>query len=219
MAPVLGERISQALQQLHAAQGVVFHPSTEPTALEGESSVQTVLLADGERVATDIVLFGTGVKPATELAVGLPRTEDQSLIADSGMRVMDGLWAAGDIVTFPLAGQQVRIEHWRVAQQQAVVAVANMLGGQQTYADVPLFWTFHFGKNIQVLGQARQWNHLELVGDLAGWDFIALQCQDDEVVAVVACGYQRALAALSQRMKRPIDLPQALALIEGLADH
>jgi NADPH-dependent 2,4-dienoyl-CoA reductase/sulfur reductase-like enzyme/nitrite reductase/ring-hydroxylating ferredoxin subunit len=213
MAKVLGERIGRALRELHEQNGVVFHAPAEPAAFEGESKVQTVLLANGERIATDLVLFGTGVRPATALAKGLPLADDQSLRVDAGMAVVEGLWAAGDIVTFPLAGQPTRIEHWRVAQQQAVVAVANMLGEQLEYTDVPYFWTYHFEKNIEVLGHAMAWDHLELVGDLAAMEFIALQCLGEEVKAVVACGYQRALAALSQRMKRPITREQALEMI------
>lgn len=217
LAEVLGERIGLALRELHQQHGVVFHAPTEPLRLEGTPHVQAVVLASGERIATDLVLFGTGVRPATEFAAGLPMADDHSLRVDAGMRAVDGVWAVGDMVTFPFAGQPTRIEHWRVAQQQARIAAANLLGERQVYADVPFFWTYHYGKNIEVLGHARRWNHLELSGDPHGDAFIALQCQDDQVAAVIASGHERATAALSQCMKQPLSRPQALKLIERYA--
>ena len=81
------------------------------------------------------------------------------------MRVTDGLWAVGDIATFPLNGQPQRIEHWRLAQQQARIAAANMLGGDERYLDVPYFWTWHFGKNYDYLGHAEAWDEVEFKGD------------------------------------------------------
>ncbi len=60
-----------------------------------------MVLENGQRVAADLVIIGVGVRPATEPFVGLPREQDQSLSVDAGMRVTDGLWAVGDIATFP----------------------------------------------------------------------------------------------------------------------
>ena len=45
-----------------------------------------------------------------------------------------------------------------------------------------------------------------------------LLCQDEQVVAVVACGYSRSMAALSERMKRPSARAQALALINAFGE-
>ncbi|MGC1331129.1 FAD-dependent oxidoreductase [Pseudomonas sp.] len=215
MAKVLGDEIGRALRDLHQQHGVVFHAPTEPVAVEGDTHVQTVLLANGERLATDLVLFGTGVKPATDLLKGLPLAQDQSLLVDTHLSAAEGLWAAGDMVTFPFNGQAVRIEHWRVAQQQAWVAVDNLLGDAQVYADVPFFWTYHHNKTLEVLGHASDWDHTTLEGDLPRFQFIALHCRADQVLAVVACGYSRAMAALAQRMKQPLGREQAQALIHS----
>lgn len=55
--------------------------------------------------------------PATAFLQGVQLNEEKSLRVDAEMRAADGLWAAGDIATFPLSGRPVRIEHWRLAQQ------------------------------------------------------------------------------------------------------
>jgi 3-phenylpropionate/trans-cinnamate dioxygenase ferredoxin reductase subunit len=66
-----------------------------------------------------------------------------------------------------------------------------------------------------VLGHGRHWNRIEYVGEPEQGDFIALQCIDDQVEAVIAKGYGRAMAVLSQRMKRPLSSKDARELIDA----
>ena len=133
---------------------MTFHGPTEVKLIEGQGQVEAVVLANGERLQTALVVLGTGVSPATAFLHGVPLGEDKSVRVDADMRAAPGLWAAGDIATFPLAGRPVRIEHWRLAQQQGVIAAANMLGEQRRYADVPFFWTYQHGVTFEVLGHA-----------------------------------------------------------------
>lgn len=216
LAKQLGQRIGRSLRDLHQRNGVIFHPDTEAVGLEGTSRVEAVMLRDGTRLDTDLVLFGTGIKPATGLTRGLSLADDQSLQADGQMRVAEGLWAAGDMLTLPLAGRPLRLEHWRLAQQQAFLAAGNMLGGHREFADVPFFWTYHYGKTFEVLGHARDWTHIEYLGEPERQCFIALLCVDEQVESVVACEHQRTMAVLAQRMQRPLSRSEALALIEAV---
>ncbi|MDS5562641.1 hypothetical protein RLF19_01350, partial [Streptococcus pneumoniae] len=75
-------------------------------------------------------------------------------------------------------------------------------GEQRRYADVPFFWTYQHGVTFEVLGHAQDWNRIEFVGEPETGDFIALQCVNEQVEAVIARGYSDAMAALSQRMKQ-----------------
>lgn len=213
LARQLGERIGRCIRELHERKGITFHGPTEVERIEGLEKVEAVQLANGERLPTSLVVLGTGVKPATAFLQGVPLSEDKSVRVDAEMRAADGLWAAGDIATFPLTGRPVRIEHWRLAQQHGVIAAANMLGEQRRYADVPFFWTYQHGRTYEVLGHARDWNRIEFVGEPEKGDFVALQCVDERVEAVIAKGYSDAMATLSQRLKRPLGLQEALALI------
>lgn len=213
LARQLGERIGRSIRELHERKGVIFHGPTEVERIEGQGKVEAVQLANGERLQTPLVLLGTGVRPATAFIQGVLLSEDKSVQVDAEMRAADGLWAAGDIATFPLSGRPVRIEHWRLAQQHGVIAAANMLGEQRRYTDVPFFWTYQHGRTYEVLGHARDWNRIEFVGEPEKGNFIALQCVDERVEAVIAKGYSDAMATLSQRLKRSLTLQEALALI------
>lgn len=216
-AAQFGDSIGKAILARHRANGVVYHSEGEAARIEGAEKVEAVVLDNGQRFSADLVIIGVGVRPATEPFADLPRGEDQSLIADDGMRVADGVWAVGDIATFPLNGQPRRIEHWRLAQQQARIAATNMLGGEEHYLDVPFFWTYHFGKRYDYLGHAEEWDEVQFKGTPEHPPFIALLGKDGLVAAVVACDEGRAMAALAQRMKQPLPVDEAWRLVRDFS--
>jgi NADPH-dependent 2,4-dienoyl-CoA reductase/sulfur reductase-like enzyme len=216
-AKQFGDSIGKAILARHRANGVVYHSEGEAARIEGTGKAEAVVLDNGQRFAADLVIIGVGVHPATEPFANLPRENDESLIVDDGMRVTDGVWAVGDIATFPLNGQPRRIEHWRLAQQQARIAATNMLGGEEHYLDVPFFWTYHFGKRYDYLGHAEEWDEVQFKGTPEHPPFIALLGKDGLVAAVVACDEGRAMAALAQRMKQPLPVDEAWRLVRDFS--
>lgn len=212
-AAQFGDAVGKAIRALHEENGVKFVTEHEAQEITGSGKVEAVLLDNGLRLSADLVVAGVGVHPATEAFASLPREKDQSLRVDDGMRVAEGLWAIGDIATFPLSGQPQRIEHWRLAQQHARIAAANMLGGNEHYLDVPFFWTWHFGKNYEYLGHAEQWDEVEFMGEPEQPPFIGLSGKNGIVVAAVACEKERAMAMLAERMKQPLSIEEAWQLI------
>lgn len=212
-AAQFGDAVGKAIRALHEENGVKFVTEHEAQEITGSGKVEAVLLDNGLRLSADLVVAGVGVHPATEAFASLPREKDQSLRVDDGMRVAEGIWAIGDIATFPLSGQPQRIEHWRLAQQHARIAATNMLGGNEHYLDVPFFWTWHFGKNYEYLGHAEQWDEVEFMGEPEQPPFIGLFGKNGIVVAAVACEKERAMAMLAERMKQPLSIEEAWQLI------
>ena len=131
---------------------------------------------------------------------------------DANMLVAEGVYAAGDVAAFPAPpeGELTRIEHWRVAQQQARVAAANMLGGHAVYDAPPFFWTYHYGTNFEYLGHADSWDDEVVVGDVEKHNFVAFFLRRDRVAAVAACGQERLTAALAERMRTALTRDEAL---------
>jgi NADPH-dependent 2,4-dienoyl-CoA reductase/sulfur reductase-like enzyme len=213
----LGARIGKSLRGLHEAHGVEFDAGTRANKLEGDTHVEAVVLEDGRRLAADLVVVGVGVRPATDFIEGVEREKDGGLPVDASMRVAPGVYAAGDIAAFPLPadGTRTRIEHWRVAQQQARVAAENMLGGSATYEGAPFFWTYHYGQNFEYLGHAETWDEEVVLGEIERQNFVALRLRNKQVAAVVACGRQRTTAALVERMREPLPVAEAVRIIES----
>ncbi|MCC8400350.1 FAD-dependent oxidoreductase [Paraburkholderia sp. MMS20-SJTN17] len=219
-AKQFGERAGRMLRALHESHGVRFYPGAKVASLEGEEgNVHTVMLDSGQAIAADVVLLGTGVAPATGFVEGLPLQKDGGVIVNAGMQAACGLYAAGDIAVFPLHENQepVRIEHWRVAQQHARIAAQNMCGARNRYADVPFFWTYHYGKNFEYLGHADEWDEIFIDGDIDHHRFIALYVRDGNVDAVLACEREALTARLSDAMRGGLSRADALAIIGATA--
>ncbi|MFB9127233.1 pyridine nucleotide-disulfide oxidoreductase [Paraburkholderia dipogonis] len=213
-----GERAGAMFRALHERNGVVFHLEAKVASLEGEEgNVHQVMLENGEHVAAEVVLLGTGVTPATGFVEGLPLQKDGGVLVNAGMQAACGLYAAGDIAVFPLHEDQepVRIEHWRVAQQHARIAAQNMCGARHRYAGVPYFWTYHFGKNFEYLGHASEWDEIVTDGDLDRQQFLSLYLKDDKVVAVLACEREAQTAQLIDAMRSGVSRADALAIVGG----
>ncbi len=191
--PVLGWRIAAMLRRLHEANGVVFRGRARVAAIEAGH----VRLENGERIPADLVLAGVGVRPATEFAAGLGLAEDGGLDTDAGMRVADGIFAAGDSARFPFGDGRIRVEHWRVAQQHARVAARNMLGGNARFEQPPFFWTYHYGRRIEVHGHAASFDRVEIEGDLDAQDFVGRIIRGDALVGLVGCNRDTELAGMA----------------------
>ncbi|WP_341963879.1 FAD-dependent oxidoreductase [Pseudomonas sp. RC10] len=222
-ADQLGERIGKALRALHEQNGVLFRTHVDVSRFEGDGHggkkrLETALLNNGERLPVDLALIGIGVSPSTQFVDGLQLEKDGSLSVDSGMKAGKDVWAAGDIATFPINGQPLRIEHWRLAQQQARIAASNMLGAEKHYSDVPYFWTFHFGKRLDYLGHAAEWDDIVYLGEPETFEFLALICKQGAVAAVVGCKREREVALLAERMKQPLFKDEALMLIKQMSE-
>lgn len=220
-AAQLGERIGKAIRSLHERNGVLFRTHVEISRFEGDGvngkkALQTAVLNNGERLPIDLALIGIGVSPATHFIDGLQLEQDGSLAVDDGMHAGKDVWAAGDLATFPYDKKPQRIEHWRLAQQQARIAASNMLGGDRHYTDVPFFWTYHFEKRLDYLGHADQWDEIVYLGEPETFEFLALMCKEGVVAAAVGCERERQMALLAERLKQPLFKDEALMLIRQM---
>jgi apoptosis-inducing factor 3 len=206
-----GSELGRMFQRLHEKNGVVFRMESKVKAFVGDGVVRDVELESGERLPAEVVIVGTGVRPATDFLKGVALADDGGIPVDSSMQAAPGLYAAGDIAQFPLprSDKTLRIEHWRVAQQHARVAALNMAGGNEHYTGVPYFWTYHFGKRFEYLGHASEHDDVVIDGDLDTQAFIAYLMKDGLVAAAVACDREAPTARLAEAMRSTLTLAQA----------
>lgn len=218
----LGAQMGELILQKHLKEGVRFLSETEVLAIASDDgSASTVKLSNGQELKAGLVVSGIGIVPATAFLRNVPRNDDQSLSVDAFMRVLgvDSMYAAGDLVNFPLAGsnQRVRIEHWRVAQQQAKTAAASMMGLEQPYEEIPYFWTYHYGVRYEFFGQIPQQMELFVDGDLEQPKFVAAYLADSQCTAFFAANRESETACLLDCMKRegPLSLEAFKAILKA----
>ncbi|MEP7284177.1 MAG: FAD-dependent oxidoreductase, partial [Chloroflexota bacterium] len=163
---VLGRDIGLMLQKEHEDNGIQFRLNAGVKQFFGKDGVvNSVELSSGEVLLADFVLVGVGVRPATDFLNGSGlklNDKDKSVLVDSSLLTSDpAIYAAGDIARYDNAGSSVRIEHWRVAQQQGILAARNMNGGNdRVQYHVPFFWTHQWNIELRYVGHAEQWDEI-----------------------------------------------------------
>ena len=198
MARQLGAEVGSVLAGLHAAAGVQFHLGANVAGYDGRA----LLLDDDSSIDADLLLVGIGVAPRTQLAEAAGLTVRNGIVVDAQLRSSAaGIYAAGDVARYPHAGGDARVEHWVHAQRQGQLAAANMLGGEESFAEVPFFWTHHQGHDLRVSGYLDGWDELRIDGELQRHDFIARYFRDGRLVAAAVLGRDRELLEVALELR------------------
>lgn len=199
----LGAEVGALFRQEHEKHGVQFKLGTIVYRFEGSHNVEAVVLDNGERIETDMVVLGVGVRPVTHFLEGVELAEDGGVVVDSQLSAAEGIYAAGDIASFldSRTGESTRIEHWRTAQQQGRTAARNMAGRATTFDAVPFFWTNQFDIGLVYVGHASSWDEIVYRGDVSAHDFLAFYIKDKRVQAVAGMNRDREMVAVEELMR------------------
>lgn len=194
LARVLGDRMGRFYGDVHRDHGVDLRTGVGVSEIVAGSNgaVRGVVLTDGATLPADVVVVGIGIVPSTALATGIGA---QVASAAPGGIVVDefcetsvpGVFAAGDVANHPNAilGEQVRLEHWRNAQNQAVAAAGSMLGEREPFREVPWFWSDQYDLSLQVAGHPSFRDDVVQRGEPGAGPFTLLYLRDGVLRSVL----------------------------------
>ena len=185
MERVLGPDMGRFIRALHEEHGVVFHLEDKATAIDG----MTVRLESGGTLEADLVVVGIGVRPRLELAEKAGLKLDRGVVVDQYLETSaPGIYAAGDIARWPdpHTGDNIRVEHWVVAERQGQAAALSMLGDRTPFTTVPFFWSQHYDVPINYVGHAEAWDEIVIDGDVMSKDCLLRFKRNGRVTAVAS---------------------------------
>jgi NADPH-dependent 2,4-dienoyl-CoA reductase/sulfur reductase-like enzyme/nitrite reductase/ring-hydroxylating ferredoxin subunit len=197
MERILGPEIGDFVRALHEEHGVIFHLGDTVVAIDGKRAT----LESGGVLEADFVVVGVGVRPRLALAIQAGLKLDRGVAVDAFLETsIPGIYASGDIARWPDPHSQenIRVEHWVVAERQGQTAARNMLGQREIFDAVPFFWSQHYDVPINYVGHADKWDEITIDGDITGRDCLLKYKSTGRVLAVASI--YRDLASLQAEL-------------------
>jgi apoptosis-inducing factor 3 len=182
---ILGPEFGDFIRELHEKHGVVFHLEDTVTSIEGTNAK----LKSGATLPADVVVVGVGVRPRLQLAERAGVKIDRGVAVNEYLETsIPDIYAAGDIARWPdpHTGENLRIEHWVVAERQGQAVARNMLGQEQRFSEVPFFWSQHYDVPINYVGHAEKWDSVDIDGNIKSRDCLVRYRQNGKVLAVAS---------------------------------
>lgn len=150
-----GSLLSRRLVDLHRDNGVELHLGSAAVAVESSGGGHRVVLADGTRVAGELVVGAVGGMPHTDWLLDSGLTISDGVVCDSTGEAAPGVYAVGDVARWadPFTGQTHRVEHQANAIDQAHAVAGTIVCGRAATPAVPFFWADIHGVRIQAYGR------------------------------------------------------------------
>lgn len=189
MARSASEPVSSYYRTRHEHAGVHIITDVTVAELQGDRQVRKVCAADGRYWFADLVVFGVGAVPNTELAQAAGLSCDDGIRVDAhGCTSDPNIYAAGDCTRqdHALLQQSLRLESVQNATAQARMIVAHLMNKPAPRAEVPWFWSDQFDTRLQIAGIVQPEYRQVLRGDPDSGSFSVLHIQNDRLQAIEA---------------------------------
>ncbi|MCW3836919.1 NAD(P)/FAD-dependent oxidoreductase [Sphingomonas canadensis] len=188
LARVAGEALSAFYEAEHRAHGVDLRTSASAAAIEGDTRVTGVRLADGTLLPADIVIAGIGIVPAVAPLIAAGAEGGNGVAVDALCRTsLADVYAIGDCALHRNAhadGALTRVESVQNANDMAITAAAAILGEAKPYAAFPWFWSNQYDLKLQTAGISAGYDREIVRGDPATRSFSVCYLKDGRLIAI-----------------------------------
>ncbi len=154
---IIDEEAGALLHEAAAADGVHMHYGEEVEEFVRSNGAITKVRTNAGEIAAECYAYGFGLTMNTELCDGTEiATSKNGILCDDHLETnVRGIFAAGDVADFydPILEIRYRMGTWNNAGAHGKVVALNMMGGSESYHDVPEYSSLLFkGQTITQFG-------------------------------------------------------------------
>jgi len=191
LARVAGVELSRFYEKEHRDHGVDLRLGVCVDAIEGDTHVTGVRLADGEVIPADLVIVGIGIVPAVGplIAAGAEGASGSGgVLVDRLCKTsLPDIYAIGDCAAHVndfAEGATIRLESVQNANDQANVVAKGIVGDEAPYHAIPWFWSNQYDLKLQTAGLSTGHDQAVLRGDPATRSFSIVYLKAGKVIAL-----------------------------------
>ena len=188
LARVAGEELSTFYEAEHRAHGVDLRTGVTVAAIEGQDTVSSVRLAEGDVVPADMVIVGIGIVPAAGPLLAAGAAGGNGVDVDELCRTsLRDVYAIGDCAAHASAfadGAVIRLESVQNANDMATTAARAICGDPQPYRATPWFWSNQYDLRLQTVGLSAGHDATVVRGDPAARSFSVIYLKGGKVIAL-----------------------------------
>jgi 3-phenylpropionate/trans-cinnamate dioxygenase ferredoxin reductase subunit len=189
LARVAGPVLSHFYEAEHRGHGVTIRTGVMVAAISGSAGrADGIVLADGERIAADLVIVGIGIVPAVAPLLAAGAAGGNGVDVDDHCRTsLPHVFAIGDCAAHDNAfagGAHIRLESVQNANDMATTVARLLTGNPRPYHAVPWFWSNQYDLRLQTMGLSAGYDATVLRGDLALRSFSVIYLKAGKVIAL-----------------------------------
>lgn len=188
LARVAAPPLSKFFEIEHRANGVDIRLNASTAAIEGESRVTGVRLADGEVIAADLVIVGVGIIPAVQPLLLAGAKGNNGVAVDAHCRtILPDIFAIGDCALHYnhfADGAEIRLESVQNANDMAITAAKAICGVPESYSALPWFWSNQYDLRLQTVGLSIGYDEFVVRGDPSQRSFSVVYVRKGRVIAL-----------------------------------
>jgi 3-phenylpropionate/trans-cinnamate dioxygenase ferredoxin reductase component len=188
LARVAGPELSVFYEAEHRAHGVDLRTGVGVVAIEGDTHVTGVRLADDSIVPADMVIVGIGIIPAVEPLLNAGAEGGNGVLVDEHCRTsLPHIYAIGDCAAHANGfanGATIRLESVQNANDQATTAAKAICGAPVPYSATPWFWSNQYDLKLQTVGLSTGHDATVLRGDFESRSFSMIYLKEGRVIAL-----------------------------------
>ncbi len=179
-------QMSSFFEWYYMSRGVRFAKNATVSELRGAETVSSVVLANGQAIACDMVIAGIGVRPAMEMLSNSRIDIGDGVMVNEYLETgSPDIWAAGDVANYEdmLFGKRRRVEHWDNAVSQGQYCARALMGERTPFKHVPYFFSDVFDLSYEYWGDSSGADQVVHRGDPASKSFSVWWLRQKRLVA------------------------------------
>jgi len=148
--------LANFLNDYYREKGVEVLTGDTVASVQKEGKLITVRTGSGRAIETDGVVAGIGIHPNLDLAKEAGLKIDDGIVVNERLETsVPDIYAAGDAANFfhSALGKRTRVEHENNAVEMGKLAGRNMVGANDAYIHIPMFYSDLFDLGYEAVGE------------------------------------------------------------------